>query len=88
MQESIKRGTSPVLGPQRLEVYSQADGAASVHLCCLPIQRVDLDLRRCRWVGGWDVKLKVELILYQLVHIPALARPVGSVLVGGDCKPI
>ncbi len=79
---------APVFGPQRLEVHSQTDGAAPIHLCCLPIQRGDLDLRCCCWVCCRDVKLKVKLILYKLVHILALARPVSSVLVGGNSEPV
>ena len=79
---------APVLGPQRLEVHSQADGAAPVHLSCLPIQRGNLDLWGCCRVCCWDVKLKIEVILYKLMHIPTLARPMSPVLVGGDREPV
>lgn len=47
----------PVFGPERLEVYREADFAAAVHLGRLALQLRDLNLGRGGGVGGGDVKL-------------------------------
>ena len=69
------RPGAPVLRPERLEVNGEANLAAAVHLCSLPLQLRQLNLRRYCWVCRRDVKLEVELILDEIVHIPALAGP-------------
>ncbi len=47
-----------ILGPERLEVYRQADLAAAIHLGCLAVQLWQLNLWCGDGVGGWDVKLR------------------------------
>lgn len=53
----------------------QANLASSVHLCCLAFQLWQLYLWRYCWVRGGDVKAEVELVLDEVVHVPALALP-------------
>ncbi len=79
---------APVLGPQRLEVHREADGAAAVHLGGLAVQLGYADLRRGRRVRRRDVELERELVPQQVVHVPALARPVRALLVGRDREPV
>ena len=81
-------GLPPVFSPERLEVHSEADLAAAVHLGRLAVQLRDLDLRRGGRVRGRHVEFEVELVFEQLVHVPALAEPVRAVLVGADSEPI
>ncbi len=66
----------------------KADFAAPVHLGSFAVELRDLYFWRSCGVGGRDVKLPVELVLDELVHIPALARPMSAILVGGDCEPV
>ncbi len=79
---------APVFGPQRLEVHCEADGAAAVHLGGLAVQLGYADLRRGRRVRRRDVELESELVPQQVVHVPALARPVRALLVGRDREPV
>ena len=80
--------TLPILCPQRLEMDSQADCAASVHLGSLAFQLWNLDLRRCCWVGRWDIKFEVKFIFLKVVDVPAFSRPVSAVFVACDCEPV
>lgn len=66
----------------------QADCAPAVHFCCLAIKLWDLDLRRGSWVRCRDLKLKSELVLVQIVDIPALALPGCPIFAGSDGEPV
>jgi len=77
-----------VFGPQWLEVHGEADGAPPVHLGRLALQLRDADLRGGGRVRGGDVKCKIKFKALQVVHIPALAAPLGALLVAGDGEPV
>jgi hypothetical protein len=62
---------APVLGPERLEVYGEADLASPVHLGCLALQLRQFNLRSHGRVGGGHVKAEVKLVLDEVVHVPA-----------------
>ena len=78
----------PVLCPEWLEVHCQTDGTSTIHLCCLAVQRRNFDFWCCGGIRGRYIKLKVKLILDQLVDIPALPRPLCPLFVGCDCEPV
>lgn len=69
---------TPVLSPQWLEVYRQANLPSPVHLGCLPFQLWYLNLWCYCWVGGGHVKPEVKLVLDEVVHIPAAAAAAAS----------
>ena len=52
-----------------------------LHLCRLAVQLGQLDLRRRHGKRHGVVELDVELVLEQLVAVPALAEPPGPLLV-------
>jgi len=74
--------------PQGLEVIRQADLTAAVHLRCLAVELRKGDLWRSGWVRHWNVELHVELVLQQVVHVPALSEPLGALLVGLQSEPV
>eukprot|EP00958_Prasinococcus_capsulatus_P027632 scaffold5725_cov387-Prasinococcus_capsulatus_cf.AAC.6 len=59
----------------------EANFPTSIHFGGLAVQLRQLQLGCRHWVGDWYLELEVELILQQVVHIPALALPLGSSLV-------
>eukprot|EP00004_Rigifila_ramosa_P021663 TRINITY_DN5804_c0_g1_i1.p1 TRINITY_DN5804_c0_g1~~TRINITY_DN5804_c0_g1_i1.p1 ORF type:complete len:134 (+),score=9.42 TRINITY_DN5804_c0_g1_i1:72-473(+) len=77
-----------VLAPQRVEVVTLADTASAVHLGCFAVELGKLKLRRGRWVGHWDLKAQIKLVLEHVVDEPALAEPLGSCLVRLNSEPI
>lgn len=77
-----------IAGPQGLEVIGEADLSTAIHLRSLAIKLWQSDLRRGRWVCHWNVELHVELVLEQIVHVPALAEPLGALLVGLQAEPV
>ena len=77
-----------VASPQRLEVIGHADLAAAVHLGRLAVQLGYGDLGRRRRICHGHVELDGELVLEQLVHVPALAEPLGAVAVGLESEPV
>ena len=60
-----------VLCPEWLEVNREADLASAVHFGGLAVQLGQLYFGRRGGVGGGDLKLPVELILDQVVDVPA-----------------
>ena len=58
-----------------------------VHFGGLVLQLRDFELRGGSGVGGRHLELKGEFVLVQVVHVPALAGPLGALLVGGDGEP-
>jgi hypothetical protein len=89
-QDSPLKGgeSSPVLGPQGLEMHREADRATPVHLGGLSLQFRDPDLRGCGGVCRRDVKIEVEFESLQVVHVPAFATPFRALLVAGNSEPI
>ena len=70
-----------VPAPERLEVVGEADLPAAVHLGRLAVELWQGDLGRRHGERHWDVKLDVELVLEELVDVPALAEPPRPLLV-------
>eukprot|EP00955_Chlamydomonas_euryale_P038436 351105-Chlamydomonas_euryale.AAC.3 len=65
-------------GPKRARIRpdtvpNATRAPTSVHLRGLALQLRDFDLGRDGWIRRRDVKLKVEFVLDQVVHIPAAA---------------
>lgn len=58
------------------------------YLLSLPIELGQLDLGRGGRVRDGDIKLKVKLVLQQVVYVPALSGPPRAVGVGGDAEPV
>ena len=69
-------------------MHCQADGTPSVHLGCLPLQLWDLDLRSSGRICGWNFKFKLELVLLQVMHVPALAIPLDAIFATFDGEPV
>lgn len=78
-----------VLGPKRLEMHCQADLPPSIHLLGLAVELRELELRCGSWVGDRDIELEIELVLEEVVDVPALAGPTCPLGIGrGDSEPI
>lgn len=77
-----------VLGPQRLKMNGETNLAASVHLRRLAVKLRQFKLRSSGRIRHRDIKLQVEFILEEIVHVPALAFPFGAVRVGRNTEPI
>ena len=71
----------PVPAPERLEVVGEADLSAAVHLGRLAVELGQRDLGRRHGERHRDVELHVELVLEELVDVPALAEPPRTLLV-------
>lgn len=69
-------------------MYCQADGSSAIHLGRLSLKLWDPYLGSSGWIGRWYVKVEVELIALEVVHIPALPGPLGALLVAGDGEPV
>lgn len=65
----------------------KTDFSSSVHFGRLAVQLWQNHLDWSRWVGRWDLELEVELVLDQLVDVPALAFPFYATVVRFNTKP-
>merc|ERR1719234_1580449 len=83
---NTKFGSIPA--PQGLEVVGEANLSSSVHLCCLPIQLRQGNLRACHRVGHRYVKLNVKLVLQLVVIVPTFAKPASAFFIRLKSKPV
>ena len=59
------------------------------NLLGLAIELRELELGSCGGIGDRDIELEVELVLEEIVHVPALACPTCPLRIGrGDPEPI
>lgn len=70
-----------VLRPQRFKVHRQTNFTTSIHLCSLPFQLWYFNLWGSHRIRCWYIKLKVKLVLDQIMNIPTLAFPMRPLLV-------
>lgn len=75
--------------PKWLEMYGQADLPPSIHLLGLAIELRELELGSGGGIGDRDIELEVELVLEEIVHVPAFPCPTCPLRIGsGDPEPI
>ncbi len=77
-----------VFAPQRLEVVGHADLATAIHLGRLAVELGQGDLGRRHRVGHGHIELHVELVLLEIVDMPALAEPPRPLLVRLEPEPV
>ena len=77
-----------VFSPEWREVNVKADFAAAVHFHGFAIKLGQLEFDWCIRVGSWNLKLQIKVIADEIVVEPALATPLGAVLVTLYLEPV